>query len=273
MKPPEIYEFFEYREFLKSRLYRGNRAQRGSLSALAGAVPCQVSYLSRVMSGAADFSAEQAESAARFLGLTSDETFYLLLLVQWARAGTASLKAQWRKRIAVAQEERVNLQKRVGVKSVIGPEDQAVYYSHWYYAAAHVMSGIPLLQTKEAMGRALGLPPSRLAEILKFLVSTGLLREEADGRFVTGVGKIHLRRDSPMILRHHANWRTQAMRSMERNPEQGVHYSVLINTSREDADRLRAMIAQFIEEFMQVVHPSPDEEMSCFALDFFKPEA
>ena len=76
-----------------------------------------------------------------------------------------------------------------------------------------------------------------------------------------------------MILRHHSNWRTQATRSMEKDLESGVHYSVLFNTSKKDADVLRGMVAKFIEDFMKVVHPSEDEEMNCLVLDFFGPKA
>jgi hypothetical protein len=42
---------------------------------------------------------------------------------------------------------------------------------------------------------------------------------------------------------------------------------------RGSDEKKRTMIVNFIEQFMQVVHPSIDEEMHCFSLDFFKPKA
>jgi hypothetical protein len=75
-----------------------------------------------------------------------------------------------------------------------------------------------------------------------------------------------------MILRHHTNWRIQAVRSMEKDLESGIHYSVLLNTSKKDAELLRNRIAKFIEDFMKLVHTSEDEEMNCFIIDFFKPK-
>lgn len=269
----EIYSFTDYREYIKCKIYNGDRAKRGELSSLAEAIPCQTSYLSRVMSGESDLSLEQADCAGKYLGLSQDENSYFLLLVQFARAGTQSLRAHFKRMIASAQEERLNLQKRVGVKQVLRPEDQATYYSHWYYAAVHVMTGIPSFQTKAAMAEKLGLPVNRLTEILEFLVNTGLVKEGTDGRYLTGEGKIHLKKNSQMILRHHSNWRTQAIRSMEKDMESGIHYSVLLNTSKKDAEILRGMIAKFIEDFMKVVHPSEDEEMNCLVIDFFEPKA
>lgn len=269
----EIYNFTDYRLYIKSKIYNGERARRGELSALANFIPCQTSYLSRVLSGEADLSLEQADRAGQYLGLSQDENSFFLLLVQYSRAGTQSLRSHFKRNISIAQEERLSLHKRVGVRQVLRAEDQATYYSLWYYAAIHVMSGIPAMQTKGAMSQELGLPESRVAEILEFLISTNLVKEAADGKFVTGEGKIHLKKDSKMILRHHSNWRTQAIRSMEKNLESGIHYSVLLNTSKKDAEILRGMIAKFIEEFMKVVHPSADEEMNCLVIDFFNPKA
>lgn len=75
-----------------------------------------------------------------------------------------------------------------------------------------------------------------------------------------------------MILRHHSNWRMQAIRSMEKDLESGIHYSVLLNTSKKDAEILRSMIAKLIEEFINVVRPSEDEEINCLVIDFFNPK-
>jgi uncharacterized protein (TIGR02147 family) len=269
----EIYSFTDYRLYIKGKIYNGDRARRGELSALAEAIPCQSSYLSRVMAGEADLSLEQADTAGKYLGHSQDENSFFLLLVQYARAGTASLRAHFKRSITSAQEERLSLHKRVGLKQVLNKEDQATYYSLWYYAAIHVMSGIPAMQTKAAMAQELGLPPNRVSEILEFLISTNLVKETAEGKFITGEGKIHLKKDSRMILRHHSNWRNQAIRSMEKDLESGIHYSVLLNTSKKDAEILRSMIAKFIEEFMKVVHPSSDEEMNCLVIDFFNPKA
>lgn len=269
----DLYSFLDYRPYIKCKIYNGDRARRGELSSLAEAIPCQTSYLSRVMSGESDLSLEQADSAARHLGLSQDETSYFLLLVQYARAGTQSLRAHFKRSITTAQEERLNLQKRVGIKQVLRPEDQATYYSLWYYAAVHVMTGIPAFQTKQAMALELGLPVSRVAEILEFLINTQLVKESGDGKYITGEGKIHLKKNSQMILRHHSNWRQQAIRSMEKDSESGIHYSVLLNCSKKDADILRSMIAKFIEDFMKVVHPSEDEEMNCLVIDFFNPKS
>jgi uncharacterized protein (TIGR02147 family) len=268
----EVFDFLEYREFIKSKIYINQRAKRGTLSALADSIPCQTSYLSRVMAGEADLSLEQADSAGKFLGLSTDENSFFLNLVQYSRAGTKSLKEHFKNVILTAKEDRLNLQKRVALKQVLSKEDQLVYYSHWYYAAVHVITGIPAFQTKAAMAREIGLPLHKLTEILEFLIQTKLVKESSDGKFVTAEGKIHLKKTASMILRHHSNWRTQAIRSMERDLDSGIHYSVLLNTSKKDAEILRRMIAKFIEEFMRVVHPSEDEEMNCLNIDFFNPK-
>jgi uncharacterized protein (TIGR02147 family) len=263
-----VFEFSDYRAFLLSRIHLGRRARRGALSSLARAMGCQVSYLSRVLKNGADLSLEQADLASRYFGLSPEEDEYFLLLVQHARAGTRSLREKMEKRLRDVETQRLDLQKRVGVKEGLNERDQARYYSHWYYAAVHVLTGIPALQTREAMARVLHLPMLKISEIVEFLKSAGLVREES-GKILTGLGKIHLRKDSDMILQHHSNWRYQAIQAMERDLSQGLHYSVLVNVSKVDLEKLKTHLARFIEEFMKVVHPSADEVSRCLTIDFF----
>lgn len=63
------------------------------------------------MTGEADLSLEQTDSAGKYLGLSQDKNSFFLLLVQHARAGTQSLRAHFKRNIVSAQEERLILQK------------------------------------------------------------------------------------------------------------------------------------------------------------------
>ena len=64
----------------------------GCMGILAETIGCQVSHITNVLSGSGHFNEEQAESAARFFGLNLHETEFFLLLIQYVRAGTTSLK-------------------------------------------------------------------------------------------------------------------------------------------------------------------------------------
>ncbi|MDO9182565.1 MAG: hypothetical protein Q7U04_09160 [Bacteriovorax sp.] len=64
------------------------------------------------------------------------------------------------------------------------------------------MSGIPLIANKSGNGPRIRASENKVAEILEFLISTHLIKATDEGKYVTGEGKIHLEKDSKMILRH-----------------------------------------------------------------------
>lgn len=118
--------------------------------------------------------------------------------------------------------------------------------------------------------RHLGLSAKKVKEVLDFLVSLGLARQSALGRFEIGPTRLHLERDSPLISKHHTNWRMHAIRSLERAFDEDLHYSVVAGISDEDLLKIKAMTVDFIQEVMKVVHASKDEGVHCLAIDFFR---
>ncbi len=260
-----VFEFREYKAFLHQAL---DGLGRGSRSQLADALKCDTAYISRVLKGGADLSLEQAESCASFLGLTSEEVHYFLLLVQEARSGTTPLKKYFRAQMDRIHQERLDLKNRLSFKKALGTEDQAIYYSTWIYAAVHVLVAVPQFQSKEALARALDLPLSKIAEVVEFLLRLGLVTQKG-GKLGPGETSIHLGSDSPMIYRHHSNWRLQAMNSMEQGALEDLHYSSVVSLSADDVPKSRAILVRAIEEIRSVVRSSGDETALCYCIDLF----
>lgn len=96
----------------------------------------------------------------------------------------------------------------------------------------------------------------------------GLINNQG-GNFTPGDVRIHLGHDSPMISKHHTNWRIQAVRSFERETPQELHYSGVISISREDLPRVREALVRALEEVRRIVKDSKDEAVYCYALDLF----
>ncbi|HLE01367.1 MAG TPA: TIGR02147 family protein [Bdellovibrionota bacterium] len=265
----------EYRDY-KSYLNDWIRAQpgkgRGVRSELARAAQCQLAYISRVLAtDTADFSLEQAEKISEFMNHADREIRYFLLLVQYARAGTASLKNRYLAEIKEAQEKQLYLKDRLGVKQPLSLEAQTTYYSAWYYAAIHVLLTAPKFQTKKEIAAALGLSLKKVSEVLAFLASVDLAREEK-GRFVTGQVRIHLGADSPLIAKHHINWRIEAIRSLEREDRaqsNDLHYSSVVTLSDEDRIRVKSILVKAIEEAKAIVRDSPSDKLCSFSLDLY----
>ncbi len=271
-----IYSFHSYRDYLRAKVGPKYGGQRGQRASLAQCIPCQLSYLARILSGEADFSLEQAFSANRFFGHSKDESHYFLLLVQMERAGSAELKIYFRKQIDALQEEqlnrqRLNIQKQIKSSETLNLEQQTQYYSAWYYAAIHILCGIPALQNKEALSRALNLSLQKVSDVCDFLMSVGLIKSNTKGGLQPGRQTIHLERDSYLISKHHNNWRLQAMKALDNQHDENIHYSVVFNISKADGKIIKQSIVDYIENLMKNVWSSKDEEFFAFNLDFFKP--
>lgn len=263
---PSIYNYRDYKAFLRDAIE--SRGGRGLRSRLAEAAGCHTAYVSQTLNGDAHFSLEQAEKVASFLELGAEPTTYFLLLIQYARAGTASLKRIFEKQMqAIIESQRV-LKNRLEFKRSLSAEDQATFYSSWHYGAVHVLVSVPGCHTEEGMAAYLGLPRPRVAEVIEFLLKTRLVIKR-DGRFDIGTSHIHLPSDSPMISKHHTNWRVRAIQSLDLPRTEDLHYSSVITASREDAPKIREILVHAIEQVRAIVKSSGNEEGYAYSLDFF----
>ena len=258
-----VFEYLDYRKFLAH-----STQERGQRSRMAEAIRCDNAYLSRVLKGKADLNLEQAELASRQLAMNEDELHFLLLLVQLNRAGTADLKIYFKRQIQALHEKRLSLKNRLQYKKKLSHEDQSTYYSAWYYSAIHVMISIPAFQTKEALATSLNLTPRKIAKVLEFLTQHGLAQEH-QGKFQVRTTSIHLGNDSPMISKHHTNWRMRAIDAIDSEEGNDLHYSSVVSLSREDVPKLRALLVKAIEDARAIIKPSKDEVALCYCVDAF----
>lgn len=262
-----LFEFKDYKAYITNRLELPDMP-KGSRSRLAECIHCHSAYISQVLNGGAHFSLEQADLINPFLNHTKEESHFFLLLVQYGRAGTASLKNLFQEEIEQAKDAQFNLKNRLVFKKTLSTEDQATFYSSWQYGAIHVLVSVPGCHTERGISQYLGLPLKRVSEIVHFLVQVGLLERTSD-RLKIGTSHIHLGKDSPMISRHHTNWRMQAIQSLERGNDPDLHYSSVITASKDDSLKIKEIMVKAIEQIRSIVKDSKDEESYSYAMDFF----
>lgn len=263
-----IFEYSDYKAYLRDWLERPGGSSRGERTRLAEAVRCHNGYVSQVLNGAAHFSLEQAEAINHHLGHGKDQGGYFLLLVQAARAGTPGLRAHFTEQMKALVEKQFVLKDRLKFQKTLTREDQATFYSSWHYGAIHVLVSVPGCHTEKGISDYLGLPLTKVTAVLDFLTSVGLIARK-DGRYEIGARHIHLENDSPMISKHHTNWRLQAIHSLDRARQGDLHYSSVITASHEDSVRIREILVRAIEEVRGVVRQSRDEGAFSYAIDFF----
>lgn len=261
-----LFDFRDYKQYLVAQGESESRGYRKKLSEAAG---CQTAYVSHVLNGTAHFSWEQAEAISRFLGHSGFETEYFLFMVELTRAGTPSLRRFLSGKLDEIREKHLNIKTRVHIKATLSREDQARYYSAWYYAAIHVLLTLPKLRTQEALSRHLRVSTKIVSEVLDFLCSVSLAVREGQ-TYLVGSAELHLEIDSPMISKHQTNWRLQAIRSLENFREGDLHYSSVFTIHPEDANRIRASLVEQIQNATQIVRDSKEELSFAMGIDFWE---
>jgi hypothetical protein len=167
------------------------------------------------------------------------------------------------------QKQSRELSALVPGKRALSKEEKAIFYSNWYYAGIWALTSIPGNQTPDAAAQYFGLPKHLVNQVVSFLVSTGLCVEKG-GLLGPGTTYVHLEADSPFIARHHAIWRQKAL---ERHPvlsESEIAYSSPMSISRQDAERIRTLITEWVEQVNKIRDPSPCEELYFINIDWVK---
>jgi len=266
----DIFTYRDYKSYLNTLIAARPGRGRGMKSAMAEALSCQTSYVSQVLNENAHFSLEQADRLNSYLGHSAEESSFFLLLVQLARAGTPSLRKHWEREIESLVAKRLVLRERLDVRKTLSREDQTTYYSSWLYSVIHMMLTIPQFRDKEAIARHLAISPGRVSDVLNFLVSIGLAKV-SKGQYIAGESQIFLGSDSPLISKHHINWRLQAIRSVEKDGGgDDLHYSSTWSISEKDFNKVKSLLVKSLDDARQTLKHSKEEEIICLNLDFFR---
>ena len=265
----KIFEFSEVSPFLRHYVSNLPRKGHGEVTRVARFLRVSTTLVSQVFAGRKSFTPEQAQRLSAYLGFTNLEADYFTFMIQKDRAGSSDLKKYWSAKLKELRDESLKVSKRVRVDRVMNDTERAVFYSTPLYSAVRLYSsteekGVTLDQVSARFEIA----RAKAAEMMKFLVETGLCTDDA-GRFKMGSQKTHVEFGSPHLLKHLSNWRVRAIRASEDLTPQELMYTAPVSLSKKDFDRLREEMMGFIDSFLKTVHASPAEEIACFNMDFF----
>jgi uncharacterized protein (TIGR02147 family) len=254
-----VFDNKDYRSYLSQALDQRAETERGQRMRLARFIEVHPTYITRILDGRADLSPEQAQKVNEFLGHTPAESRLFLSLVLYARAGTKNLKDIYEEEIRKQKDEKSLLKNKTRFNRVLSAEEQARYYSSWYYAAIHICVSVANFNTKESISMALSLTPVTVNEVLEFLTEIGILsRNGTDYR--QGETNLFLTPDSPFIGKHHLNWLAQAIVSLDERKEGDFHYSSVSSCSQEDKKKAREVLLNAANEIRTITSSSKKSE-------------
>jgi uncharacterized protein (TIGR02147 family) len=267
MKKDSIFGYIDYKSYIRDSfpIHGDSRGERTKLASFLG---CRSAYISQVLNTGTHFSLEHAKLIDEYLHHKPDESRYFMTLMHLGRAGSKKLEEFYLKQLKEMRESKNKVSQRTK-GALISESDQAIYYSAWYYSAIHLLVLIPKLRTLNALTEALRLPKKTVHNAVQFLISKGFLEVREDQYFATE-SRIHLNPDSPMLFKHHANWRLRAIENTELGDNNDIHYSGCIAVSQKNADLVRDKILNLIGELEPILSEPLEEVAFGICMDFFK---
>lgn len=263
-----IFKSSDYRQFIRQTVQGFPHGGRGEWARLAEHLNVNATMISQVLSGAKDFSIEQAQKVGLFFGLQKMELDYFILLVQIERAGTHELKTYYKEKQNELKKSALQMANRIPITRPLTDLERSIFYSSKFYSAIHLYCSLDEGATVESLGQRFKLSRNRILEILQFLVSTQLCRH-SDGRYFMDRQSTHVEKGSPFLLKHHSNWRLEAAQKSEQLTDEELMFTANVSLSKEDFALIRETMVNTIQKVLAKVKDSPAEEIANLNIDFF----
>lgn len=264
-----VFEFENYKIFVNKRILEMPKKGRGQYRRMANFLAINSVNVSQIFKGERHLSVEQACELSEFLGLSELESQYFVALVEWERAGSARLKNVKKKLLNEIHEKSQNLKHRLKQDKQLTEETKAVFYSNWYYSGIRLLSSIKGFNSEDRIAAYFNLPLSTVNRVLEFLVQTGLCKVE-NGQYQMGPKSTHLEASSPLVTRHHMNWRVKGMEKMGNLSQDELFLSLPASLSEKAMREIRSELVKTVEHITGLIDNSKEEQLVCLNIDLFK---
>jgi uncharacterized protein (TIGR02147 family) len=267
----QVYDFKDYRAFIRDRLERLPKKGHGQFKKMAEHLGIQTSMLSQIMAGHREMNSESASLLCEFFGLNDMESDMFLCLVQLARAGNTRLKAQLERQLRTLRTQSEKIEKRISKEKELDEATKAIFYSQWYYSGVRLVTALDGCDTVDAISTRLRLPRAQVARVVEFLVNHGLCVSQ-NGKLSYGPQSTHVSADSPLAARHHANWRYKAIENFEGLKPWELVFTSPVAVSQKDATLIRRQLLDVVDQWAKIADQSSSERLMCLNLDWIEVE-
>ncbi len=266
-----VYDFSNYKEYVDYRIVNMPQKGHGQYRKMAAHLNVSSVQISHVFRGNRDLTDEQALEVAGFFNLNSDEIEYFLTLVHKERSGTVRLKNHYQQKLKKMKDEALATKNRVEKDLELSGAAQAIYYSNWYYGAIRLCFMIPSLNTIPKVAEYLGLPLELVEETVQFLTHVNLVKKIKTDQYVATHQRLYLDKTSPLVSRHHSNWRLKAIENFVGSKDDSeMFYTSPVVVSKDVAREIRSKFVDIIEDIMRRTQAPPDEALHCLNIDWFR---
>jgi uncharacterized protein (TIGR02147 family) len=265
-----VFEFDNYKKFVIKRVSSMPKKGHGQFRRMANFLSINSVNVTQIFKGDRELSVEQACLLGEYFGLSELETEYFVNLVEHARAGHFKLKSLIEKRLQTLKEKSMNLKDRITSEEVLSEKDKALFYASWMNSGVRLLTSVPGYQNADMIAKYFDLPLAKVNRVLEFLLQTNLCVENEKGEIRMGPKSTHLEAASPLIVRHHTNWRLKAIERMEQLTANELCLSMPCSLSESSTKAIRKELVDVIERITQIIDTSSEERLQCLNIDWFQ---
>lgn len=263
-----VFECDGYRQLLRES-FPGKGEARGRRKLLAEHLGCQTSFLSLVLTEKNHMSEEMFLETCQFLKFQKPEIEFALLLYHFERASSQSLRDYYQNAIQQSLQELTKVDQMLKQEERLSPQLTMKYYSSWIYQAIHIASTLQKGVALHELAELFALKEERLQEPVEFLLKHHLIKK-SQGRYMAGVQRIHLSRQSPLAALSHSSWRAESLRQMAFPQKDHLHFSSIYSLAKSDYKKIKKLIEDAILATDALVTPSPEEELCFLGVDLYR---
>jgi hypothetical protein len=85
-----------------------------------------------------------------------------------------------------------------------------------------------------------------------------------------GPQSTHLGTESPLISRHHQNWRLKTIERASNISQNELLFTSPVSISKNDIPKVKKILMNAVEDCFKIIDPSACEELACLNIDWFK---
>ncbi len=264
-----IYEFQDYKLFINHWVSHQPKNGHGEYRRISEHLQVSTTMVSQVFKGEKHLSPEMGAELCDYLNLSEEESEYLLLILDYQKAGSYKLQQRLKRQLVKRQERAQKLENRIKKDLDLSEENKAVFYSSWIYSGVRLLSDIADCNNSLEIAKRLHLEKNLVEKVIDFLVDHKLCIKQS-GRLKMGPTSTHLGTSSLLLSKHHQNWRLQGFNKMILNDNSNLFFTGPMVLSQEVADEIRRQLPEIIQQILAKVHPSKSEVVRCLNLDWYE---
>ncbi len=268
-----VFDFNDYKEFTLKKIKSFPKKGRGQLLQIAKLLDIHTTMVTHIFKGNSHLNIDQSLLLATHFGLNQLETEYFVTLVNRDRSinGNGS-REYFSTQLSRLKDRTLNLKERIESKTTLKEEDQAIFYSAWYFSAVRLITALKGFSSAEVIAKHFGLSQKTVNRVIEFLVSRGLCKNE-NGKLSIGETQTFVDRDSLLIQRHHSNWRLRIMEQLHEVHNDELVFTNPITIAKKDFAKIREELVLFIDKYRQIADPSDPQELCCLNIDWVRIKA